>query len=136
MSGHLDLNTGCVVFPGPISADGYRRITKREGSRYESVYAHRLAYEQAFGGIPTGCEVHHACRNRACSNPMHLVALSTADHGTEHRLDKCRNGHAFTPENTYTVPRTGERCCRTCRTANQRRRTERRRRARAEAVAA
>lgn len=39
-------------------------------------YAHRLAYERAFGPIPTGMQIDHLCRVRECVNPDHLEVVS------------------------------------------------------------
>ena len=40
----------------------------------------------------------------------------------------CKNGHPRTSENTYSVPKHGHIQCKTCRTANQRRRNKKLRR--------
>lgn len=37
---------------------------------------HRLAYEHWVGPIPTGKEIDHLCRTRACANPAHLEPVS------------------------------------------------------------
>jgi hypothetical protein len=40
---------------------------------YETLRANRVAYELAFGPIPGGAQVRHACGNTGCVNPQHLV---------------------------------------------------------------
>ncbi len=42
--------------------------------------AHRVAYELVLGSIPTGKELHHACSNRACCNPSHLLPMTRKEH--------------------------------------------------------
>ncbi|MGV0949378.1 MAG: HNH endonuclease signature motif containing protein [Azonexus sp.] len=66
--------------------------------------AHRLAYEEAHGPIPTGMVVRHTCDVKACVNPEHLIIGSYSDnaldaverglHGMTRRTT-CVNGHEF-----------------------------------------
>lgn len=88
------------------------------------VYAHRYAYELLVGRIPEGLSLDHLCRNPGCVNPDHLEPVTHAenlkrgDHFTRNaaRLKThCKHGHEFTAENTYIIPSTGSRHCRTCR---------------------
>ncbi len=68
----LDLTTPCRLSDGRSQGAGYRRV-EVDGSLE---YAHRVAYEQAWGPIPDGLVVDHVCRNRACINPLHLEAVT------------------------------------------------------------
>lgn len=42
----------------------------------KSAYAHRIAYLLVRGSIPSGLEIDHLCRNRACVRPDHLEAVT------------------------------------------------------------
>lgn len=55
---------------------GYGTFRK---TTYESVKAHRLAYELEIGPVPDGLEVCHRCDNPPCCNPAHLFLGSHAD---------------------------------------------------------
>jgi hypothetical protein len=59
----------CWPWTGVKTSDGYGQI--RVGSRMK--YAHHVAYEFAFGSIPSGLHVLHRCDLRCCVNPNHLV---------------------------------------------------------------
>lgn len=44
-------------------------------------YAHRYVYEQTYGPLPEGAQVHHWCLNSLCVRPDHLgCAYTQAEH--------------------------------------------------------
>lgn len=66
------------------SENGYAR--ERRGA--QTCYAHRIAYEGAYGEIPAASTVDHLCRVRACVNPGHLEAVSHTENVRRGRATK------------------------------------------------
>lgn len=87
--------------------------------------AHRFSYLLHHGAIPDGADVDHLCRNHSCVNPAHLEAVTHRENvirgisplARQAAMTECGKGHPFTSENTYVIPSTGARVCRTCQTA-------------------
>lgn len=84
---------------------------------------HRVSYTEFVGPIPKGLQLDHLCRNRACINPDHLEPVTNVENQlraapflASANASECKNGHKYTPENTYMRPSaaSGRRQCRTC----------------------
>jgi len=117
--------TGCWLWTAGLMLRGYARFSwdGRTG------LAHRYAYEHYVAPIPADMEIDHICRNRFCVNPDHLDVVTARENTRRGRSPAsvnaakthCKNGHEFTPENTYIVNDSRKarpaRVCRTCRLA-------------------
>ena len=92
---HSTGDTGPAEFR-PIGVDFWERLDKSSSEcwlwtganiqgygvlhvRGRRVRAHRYAYEMAFGEIPPGMDVCHACDTPPCCNPAHLFVGTRAD---------------------------------------------------------
>jgi hypothetical protein len=115
--------TPCVVWTGAKQRDGYGTF-QMDG---KSSLAHRVSYEALVGQVPTGLELDHLCRVRACVRPDHLEPVTTrvnvlrGEGPTAVNAAKthCPQGHPYSPENTRKRP-CGRRMCRTCDRARKR----------------
>lgn len=75
----LDRSGRCWLWTGARSAGGYGQI--RIANRLH--WMHRLMYEWAFGPVPDGLIVMHACDTPACCNPAHLHAGTFKDNSRD-----------------------------------------------------
>jgi hypothetical protein len=84
---HRDEETGCLIWDGRRSPDGYGLVDF--GGRTRS--SHRVSYELAHGTtLQPSEQLHHICRNRACVEASHLLPVEPGGpqgHAALHRLE-------------------------------------------------
>lgn len=114
----------CWPWLGHCDEKGYGTFWRAGSNRK----AHRIAFELARGPVPDGLTVDHLCENESCVNPAHLDACSAVENllrsttnpgAVNARKTHCRNGHAFTPDNTRQFVRQNGRVMRQCITCKQ-----------------
>jgi hypothetical protein len=131
----LDLSGGpdaCWPWTGSTNDRGYGLINV--GPNGKHVLTHRLAYLLWVGPIPERehldpychdpeiCKEGDGCPHRRCCNPGHLIpssakvnnARSGSPSAINAKREACKNGHEFTPANTYIHPKRGTRHCKEC----------------------
>jgi len=115
---HATLAEPCWVFTGTRTPGGYGRIgvgSKTAGTDY----THRVMFRESVGPIPSGYQIDHLCRVRACCNPAHLEAVTRQENIArgdcgKHTRERthCPHGHPYDEANTYVW--NGMRYCRAC----------------------
>jgi hypothetical protein len=94
-------NSGCLLWVGEARGK-YPYV----GVHGRTRYAHRVAYEIAYGAVPTGLEVDHLCKVTFCINPDHLEAVTRTVNVRRSRAPEanrlrgrqrthCKNGHEY-----------------------------------------
>lgn len=128
---------GCWAWPHGLNKDGYGVTSHGKTQRL----VHRAAWALLVGPIPDGLTLDHMCHNsdpdceggrtclhRRCANPAHLVVAERVENtlrgknnwAVNARKTHCIHGHPLSGPNLYVNPR-GQRQCRTCQAARERR---------------
>jgi hypothetical protein len=113
----------CLVWLGDKTRDGYGRFVV-EGQRH---FVHRWLYEFLVERVSEGLTLDHLCRNPSCVNPSHLEPVTLRDNilrGTSpaalaYQRNRCKRGHEFTEENTYSKRLTSGQRVRGCRACHR-----------------
>lgn len=93
-------SNGCMLWLGAVNNRGYG-ILRGRGTKS---YAHRVAYELAYGPIPDGLFVCHRCDVRNCCQPLHLFLGTNADN----TADKVNKGRHKKGEQMHSAKITAE----------------------------
>lgn len=110
---------GCWEWQAARKATGYGLMRVRRKTRL----VHRFSYETFVGPIPEGLTIDHLCGNRACCNPAHMEPVTQRTNSLRSPLTlngrnaaktHCPQNHPYDEDNTYVVPSSGGRACRTC----------------------
>lgn len=119
--------TGCWLYerPGPI---GYGFVGITRNGKMFGLLAHRVSWALTYGSLEPSLDratsgsprmvLDHICETKACVRPDHLRLISQRENAlaaSKHHANAthCKNGHEYTPENTY-VRKEGHRHCRIC----------------------
>src|SRR6266511_556070 len=111
--------SGCWLWEKASNQDGYGHIWNGE----TVVYAHRVSYELIHGPIPDVLFIDHICCVPTCVNPSHLRLVTPSESlriGKRRNVSQCKNGHLYTPSNTY-INSNGQRECLICKRTRGRR---------------
>lgn len=123
--------SGCWDWFGTLDGEKkYGRLEIMVTPAWYRYSAHRYSYTLHRGPIPAGLDLDHLCVNTKCMNPEHMEPVTRAENSrrikergrTKKVTGKahCLHGHPFTPENTWIVPGTEHRHCKTCARLGQR----------------
>ena len=110
--------------PQRSDPNGYQMVTlTTESGKNKRVRVHRVVALAFMGSPPDGKYVCHNNGNPADNRLVNLRYDTHSEnmfdkrrHGTDHEVNKthCPHGHEYTKENTYILPGSGSRVCRTC----------------------
>lgn len=124
----VEVSGRCWVWKLGVDSQGYARFRDPQTNRLRP--AHCLTLEAKLGRpIQQGLEVDHLCGTRNCVRPSHLEEVTRQENArralagkpsnnpnlaaSQRAKTECRNGHPFSPDNTYVFPN-GRRRCQTC----------------------
>lgn len=122
--------TGCWIWMGEISIEGYGRLRRKLGGHHRVLLVHRVTFAASIGVDPLTLSadqcVRHSCDTPSCVNPDHLLLGSRADnvhdcvarrrHAVAFRGGRCVNGHDLSRLGVV-VRANGSRRCVACRRA-------------------
>jgi hypothetical protein len=76
----VNSNGVCWEWSASLDRDGYGEFQEYlVGGRNKKWRAHRWCWEFLVGPIPSGMQLDHICRNKACVMPDHLEVVTNAE---------------------------------------------------------
>lgn len=90
---------------GAISKNGYRVFAHGSRDSVKRIYEHHLVWEQAYGPIPDGYEIHHKDGNKLNNKLSNLQLLTRSEHARLHAINNGlgKNRIGNTPPNKTPV---------------------------------
>jgi len=73
----IKVPSGCWEWTAAKNNSGYGVFGV---AHHRVINAHRWAYENFVGKIPSAHEIHHLCENKTCVNPEHLTVVRPDEH--------------------------------------------------------
>jgi hypothetical protein len=86
----IDPSTGCWLWNGRLTSNGYGRLNVLDDNIHREIRAHRHTYALKNGPIPNGLLALHRCDIRRCCNPDHIF-LGTYKDNSEDMKAKSRS---------------------------------------------
>ena len=83
--GAFAVSKDCVLWPFGKSSTGYGNVYNPSDRKTYSI--HRIAYEAAYGKVPSGKVVMHLCDNKSCFELSHLK-LGTQKENVKDAMEK------------------------------------------------
>lgn len=85
-----DIRSGCWIWAGRVSTEGYGVFATRYKGLIQQIFAHRIAHELRFG---YGSSRVSCCkRDRLCINPEHLSVTKAAEEASsDPKVQQMRN---------------------------------------------
>lgn len=123
---HFEPNTGCWLWDGSVTHNGYGIFSRQFGDKTSSTVIHRMTYRWYKGEIPEDLELDHLCQVRCCANPEHMEPVTNKENFDRSMKRgkivqawlKCEKGHHLTEGNIcyYTIKNSGKikKRCREC----------------------
>lgn len=108
----------CELWARGVNQKDYGRMIVKRNDKWVQVNVHRELYETEYGQLPRHLVVDHLCRTPRCINLKHLEPVTNRENilrGVLRDLKThCKQGHEFTPKNTYMSKTGHKRICITC----------------------
>jgi hypothetical protein len=110
-------NSGCWIWTAALQSTGRGVVRMNDKTRYVS----HVMHEATSGPISEALDLSCRCGTICCVNPAHYQRMTPRARNQERfsaPVKRCRQGHEYTPENTY-IRHGGGRQCLACNASRQ-----------------